>query len=150
MVGFRSSLQYTSLVCRAPVAAPHAFPYYSVPMTRSALDDRSNRGMVLAPFMFRYLSESEYEHMAKCATDVVQWRADEIVFLGPARSLHDGTLLPRPTVHFRDGTITPQEREFNHYQRPNEYGDMVREGIAHSRHVLESSSSGKAPVFAGR
>ena len=83
--------------------------------------------MVLAPFMFRYLSESEYEHMAKCATDVVQWRADEAVFLGAARALGDGNLLPRPSVHFRDGTITPQEREYGHYRRWNEYGEMVRD-----------------------
>jgi hypothetical protein len=119
-------------------------------MTRTAIDDQSNRGMVLAPFMFRYLSESEYEHMAKCATDVVQWRADEAVFLGTARSLRDGTLLPRPQVQFRDGTITPQEREWGHYKRQNEYGDMVREGIAHSRKILEKIvASESPPVFAG-
>lgn len=148
VVTFNNSVVYVDL---APVTrGAIEFPYYSVPMTRSALDDRSNRGMVLAPFMFRYLSESEYEHMAKCATDVVQWRADEIVFLGTARSLRDGTLLPRPTVHFRDGTITPQEREFGHYKRANEYGDMVREGIAHGRKVLEKILvSEKPPVFAG-
>jgi hypothetical protein len=129
---------------------PIQFPYYSVPMTRSAIDDKSNRGMVLAPFMFRYLSESEYEHMAKCATDVVQWRADAQVFLGTARSISDGVLLPRPGVHFRDGTITPQEREWGHYKRRNEYGDMVQEGVAQSRKVLEKiMSADSPPVFAG-
>ena len=126
-------------------------PYYSVPMSRSAIDDRENRGMVLAPFMFRYLSESEYEHMAKCATDVVQWRADEKVFLGAARSLGEGALLPRPRVHIRDGTITPQEREWGHYSRDNEYGDMVREGLAHNRTILDRVriASENPPVFAG-
>jgi hypothetical protein len=125
--------------------------YYSVPINRAAIDDPSNRGMVLAPFMFRYLSESEYEHMAKCATDVVQWRADEAVFLGTARALGDGNLLPRPSVHFRDGTITPQEREYGHYRRWNEYGEMVREGIARSRTILDRIMSAPAPppVFAG-
>jgi hypothetical protein len=125
--------------------------YYSVPVSRAAIDDWSNRGMVLAPFMFRYLSESEYEHMAKCATDVVQWRADEAVFLGTARAQGDGNLLPRPSVHFRDGTITPQEREYGHYRRWNEYGEMVREGIARSRTILDRIMSAPAPppVFAG-
>ena len=48
--------------------------------------------MVMAPFMYRDLSEGEYEHMAKCATDVVQWRADERVFIGGAPALGgDGT-----------------------------------------------------------
>jgi hypothetical protein len=120
-------------------------------MSRSAIDDPSNRGMVLAPFMFRYLSESEYEHMSKCATDVVQWRADETVFLGTARALGQGDLLPRPTVHFRDGTITPQEREWGHYSRANEYGDMVREGIARSRKILEKvlTAGPRPPIFGG-
>ena len=127
------------------------FPYHSVPMTRSALEDPVNRGMIMAPFMYRYLSESEYEHMAKCATDVVQWRVDEEVFLGTARSLKDGGLLPRPRVHIRDGTVTPQEREFGHYKRRNEYGDMVREGIARSRAVLDKilAAPGQPPIFAG-
>ncbi len=126
------------------------YPYYSVPIDREAIDHPHNLGMVLAPFMFRYLDPSEYEHMAKCATDVVQWRADERVFGGTAPSLADGKFLPKPTVHFRDGTITPQEREFNHYQRQNEYGRMVYEGIALSRSILEKTLASDGPrVFAG-
>jgi hypothetical protein len=124
-------------------------PYYSVPMSRSAIDDKSNRGMVMAPFMYRYLSESEYEHMAKCATDVVQWRADKAVFFGGARAIGTGATLPKPRVHFRDGTITPQEREYGHYSRDNAYGDMVREGISLSREILERIRSAPAPVVFG-
>jgi hypothetical protein len=148
VVTFNNSVVYVHV---APVLRNRFdLPYYSVPMSRSAIDDRGNRGMVLAPFMYRYLSESEYEHMAKCATDVVQWRADELVFLGIARSFAHGALLPRPTVHFRDGTITPQEREFGHYKRQNEYGEMVREGIAHTRTILEKILVSDNPqVFAG-
>jgi hypothetical protein len=129
---------------------PGDSPYYSVPMTRQAIDDPTNRGMVMAPFMYRYLNESEYEKTAKCATDVVQWRADEAVFAGKARALGTGATLPRPKVHFRDGTITPQERELNHYQRADEYGDMVREGIRHSRLILDRIVNARGPaVFAG-
>lgn len=118
-------------------AGPYGAPYHSVPMTRSAIDDATNRGMVLAPFMFRYLEPSEYEHMAKCATDVVQWRVDRDVFFGDGRSIGEGRPLATPLVHLRDGTITPQEREWNHYQRLNEYGEMVREGIRLTRQILE-------------
>ena len=148
VVTFNNSVVFV----RPPTATASKYesPFYSVPMTRSAIEDRSNKGMVLAPFMYRYLSEAEYEHMAKCATDVVQWRADEQVFAGKARSLGEGKLLPRPTVHFRDGTITPQEREWNHYQRLNEYGEMVREGIALTRAILDRiAGSDNPPVFAG-
>lgn len=50
----------------------------------------------MAPFMYRDLTEGEYLHMVKCATDVVQWRADERVFIGdapsPVRPTYQGTL----------------------------------------------------------
>ena len=67
-----------------------------MPITRSAIDSPSNAGMVMAPFMYRELSEGEYDHMAKCATDVVQWRADERVFIGdaPAGATAGSSLLP--------------------------------------------------------
>jgi hypothetical protein len=124
--------------------------YHSVPMRRSAIDDPSNKGMLMAPFMYRYLSPSQYEHMAKCATDVVQWRVDEAVFTGTARSMGTGALLPEPRVHLRDGTITPQEREWGHYKLRNEYGEMVREGISHARKILDRLVVDDDPaVFAG-
>src|SRR5207249_11877719 len=106
------------------------YPLTGVPMTRAALDDPSNRGMVMAPFMFSGLDDSEYEHMKKCATDVVQLRVDEKVVTGTARSLGPRMeKLPRPTVVIRDGTVVPQEREFHHYARRDDYGEMVQEGI---------------------
>ena len=111
----------------------------------------ANAGMVMAPFMYRDLSEGEYEHMAKCATDVVQWRADERVFIGDAPALGgDGRRLPAPRVHLRDGTVTLQERESHHYQRNDAYGDMVRAGVLLSWQILTHIKSRKQPpVFAG-
>jgi len=133
-------------------ARRHPSPWHSVPLTRSAIDSPRNTGMVMAPFMFRShgLSGSDYEHMAKCATDVVQWRADERVFRGHGRSLGDGSALPPPTVHFRDGTVTLQERESHHYQRVDPYGDMVREGVRLSHDILAHIRDRRVPpVFAG-
>jgi hypothetical protein len=148
-VTFNNSVAY--VVPSRAIAPRVRDNYYSVPMSRSAIDDRSNRGMVLAKFMFRYLSDSEYEHMAKCATDVVQWRADHEVFSGTARALGSGELLPRSHVHIRDGTVTLQEREWGHYSRANEYGEMVREGMVYARRVLERvlAPADHRPVFAG-
>jgi hypothetical protein len=142
-VTFNNSMAYVS---EAPLARGRIpYPFHSVPMTRSALDDPNNRGMVLVPIMFQDLTDSEYEHMAKCATDVVQWRVDSAVFSGRARalspegtlSLQHGKLLPSPTVHLRDGTVTPQERELKHYDRMDDYGEFVREGIQLSSEIAE-------------
>ena len=129
----------------------HASRVYSVPITRSAIDSPTNAGMVMAPFMYRELADGEYEHMAKCATDVVQWRADERVFIGDAPALGgDGRRLPAPRVHLRDGTVTLQEREVHHYQRNDAYGDMVRAGVLLSYQILKHIKSRRQPpVFAG-
>lgn len=131
------------------------FPYHGVPMTRAALEDPSNRGMILARPWYPNLTDSEYEHMKKTALDVVQYRVDERVMLGIARALGkdsargSGKLLPRPRVHFRDGTVAPQEREFSHYNRNDEYGEMVREGIALSYSILRVVKDSRRLVFAG-
>ena len=124
---------------------------YSVPITRSVIDSPTNAGMVMAPFMYRDLTESEYEHMALCATDVVQWRADERVFAGAAPALGaEGRMLPAPRVHMRDGTVSLQERDSTHYQRNDAYGNMVRAGVMHSHRILTYIRSRRQqPVFAG-
>lgn len=149
VITVNNSVAYVQLGAAQRVADGES-PYYSVPVNRQAIDDPANRGMVMAPFLYRELSESEYEHTAKCATDVVQWRVDKTVFLGEAKAVGSGGALLRPEVHFRDGTIAPQEREYGHYSRPNKYGAMVREGISLSREILERVRSAPAPVvFAG-
>jgi hypothetical protein len=129
----------------------HPSNLYSVPITRSAIDSPTNAGMVMAPFMYRDLSDGEYDHMRKAATDVVQWRADERVFIGDAPALGgDGRRLPAPRVHVRDGTVTLQERESHHYQRNDAYGDMVRAGVLLSYQILKHIQSRHTPpVFAG-
>lgn len=149
VITVNNSVAYVQLGAAQRVADGE-MPYYSVPVNRQAIDDPANRGMVMAPFLYRELSESEYEHTAKCATDVVQWRVDKTVFLGEAKAVGSGGALLRPEVHFRDGTIAPQEREYGHYGRLNKYGAMVREGISLSREILERVRSAPAPVvFAG-
>jgi hypothetical protein len=151
VVTFNNSIVYLHL--EGANKQQHPTPMYSVPITRSAIDSPHNAGMVLAPFMFRNagLSESEYEHMAKCATDVVQWRADERVFLGGAPALGgDGRTLPPPRVHLRDGTVTLQERELNHYQRNDPYGEMVRAGVRLSENILRHITTRRQPpILAG-
>jgi hypothetical protein len=125
---------------------------HSAPFTRQTIDDPSYKGMVLTKAMFPDLADSEYEHMVRSATDVMQFRVDEEVFSGKARDLRPPyRQIPKPQVHFRDGTITPQEREFGHYGRNNAYGEVVREGIRRERSILERIIIGRerSPIFAG-
>lgn len=124
---------------------------HSAPVTRQTLDDPTYKGMVLAPFMFPMLTESEYEHMARTASDVVQMRVDDEVFSGTARDITTGEQIMKPRVHIRDGTITPQERGFNHYVQMNPYGDIAREGIERSRNILQRivNANRNPQVYAG-
>ena len=131
------------------------FPYHGVPMTRSALEDPSNRGMIISRPWFTDLTDSEYEHMKKAALDVVQFRVDERLMAGNARAYgtsmgtSEAGLLPKPNVLLRDGTVTPQERELQHYERPNAYGEIVQEGINLSYSLLRSVSDSRSRVFGG-
>jgi len=124
---------------------------HSAPVTRETLDDPTYKGMVLAPFMFPTLTEADYEHMVRAATDVVQMRVDDDIFNGSARDLATGEQIMAPRVHIRDGTITPQERYFNHYYRMDPYGDIVREGIQHTRNILQRivTARGTPQIYAG-
>lgn len=124
---------------------------HSAPLTRQTLDDPAYKGMALAPFMFPMLTDAEYEHMSKAAADVVQLRVDDEIFNGKARDIATGEQIMAPRVHIRDGTITLQDRGYNHYRRMDPYGDIVREGIERSRSILQRiiATRGTPRVFAG-
>jgi hypothetical protein len=156
VVTFNNAMVYVHQSSSAPYQAD--YPFHSVPITRSALDNPVNHGMILARQMFPDLEDAEYEHLARCATDVVQWRVDADVFSGVARPINPANIiqrqrdftLPAPAVHFRDGTVVPQEREFGHYRRSDAYGDMVREGQTRMRSILQRlRSEDNKQVFAG-
>ena len=148
VVTFNNSMVFLSL--EGDLKRRHPHPLYSVPITRSEIDNPHNEGMVMAPFMYPEMDDGTYEHFTKCATDVVQWRADQKVFKGAAPALGGGSMLPAPRVHFRDGTVTLQERESHHYQRMDKYGQVVREGVQISEEILQHLLSRRQPpVFAG-
>lgn len=150
---FNNSIAYIELPKDYPYRVPS--PYHGVPMTRAALEDPHNRGMVISRPWFPDLSDSEFEHMKKAALDVVQFRVDERLMNGVARAYGtspaggDSGLLPKPNVLIRDGTVTPQEREFQHYINRKAYGDVVREGIALSYSILRAVKDSEHRVFAG-
>lgn len=150
---FNNSVAYVEMPEDFPYRV--ASPYHGVPMTRAALEDPHNRGMIVSRPWFPDLTDSEFEHMQKAALDVVQFRVDERLINGVARAYGtaaasgDSGLLPKPNVLIRDGTVTPQEREFQHYTTQNAYGDIVREGIALSYSILRSVRDSQSRIYAG-
>ena len=150
---FNNSVAYVEMPKDYPYRV--ASPYHGVPMTRAALEDPHNRGMIVSRPWFPDLTDSEFEHMQKAALDVVQFRVDDRLINGIARAYGtaaasgDSGLLPKPNVLIRDGTVTPQEREFQHYTKQNAYGDIVREGIALSYSILRSVRDSQSRIYAG-
>ena len=153
LLTFNNSVAYLDL----PTSYPHKvhFPYHGVPMTRAAIEDPGNRGMIISRPWFEDLTDSQFEHMKKAALDVVQFRVDERLITGVARAYGsgpvggEGGLLPKPNVLIRDGTVTPQEREFQHYCHLSSYGDVVREGIGLSYSILRAVADSSSRVYAG-
>lgn len=151
LVSINSSLAVEQLGASVAQAKGRRELFHSLPLTREAVDDPKNRGMIMLRAAYQDLSDSEYEHAKKSATDVVQWRVDAAVFKGLAPELGTGELLPRPQVHFRDGTVVPQEREHKHYVRNDAYGEFTREGLRSTREIVQAlrDSRGRRRVFAG-
>ncbi|MHB8628700.1 MAG: hypothetical protein ACYDBJ_18365 [Aggregatilineales bacterium] len=150
IITFNNSVAYIRSSARLKQQTKKNRLLYSVPISRNAINDPDHQGMVLIPFMFPMLTESEYEHMTRTATDVVQMRVDEALITGKARDLDAREPIVPPRVHFRDGTITPQERGFNHYILRNPYGAFAREGINLSRNILQRiTASSNPPIYAG-
>lgn len=153
MLTFNNSIAYVDMPKNHPRRS--RFPYHGVPMTRAALEDPHNRGMIISRPWFDALSDSEFEHMKKAALDVVQFRVDERLVTGTARAYGsnpvagESGLLPTPNVLIRDGTVTPQERELQHYAKTGPDGDIVREGIALSYNILKAVCDSGKRVFAG-
>jgi len=153
LLTFNNSVAYIDL----PAGHPHKipFPYHGVPMTRAAIEDPGNRGMIISRPWFEDLTDSQFEHMKKAALDVVQFRVDERLLSGVARAFGsnpaggEGGLLPKPNVLIRDGTVTPQEREFQHYCHRSSYGDVVREGIGLSYTILRAVRDSASRVYGG-
>ena len=108
LLTFNNSVAYIDL----PAGHPHKipFPYHGVPMTRAAIEDPGNRGMIVSRPWFEDLTDSQFEHMKKAALDVVQFRVDERLLAGIARAFGsspaggEGGLLPKPNVLIR---VTP-------------------------------------------
>lgn len=94
-----------------------------------------NRYAFMTKLFFPDLSDSQYAHSVWNAMDLLESRVALRMLSswdGPA-----GTEVPPADVLLRDGTVSPQDRDFNHYAEQTSYGRIVRELIrAHAEIVV--------------
>lgn len=149
---FNNSAGFVDLPATYPERFPS--PYHGIPVTRAALEDPSNKGMIISRPWFQDLDDGEFEHLKKTALDVVQYRIDEALLSGMAlpygaHPVKGGPALPKPHVLLRDGSVSPQGRELQNYTNRTSYGEMVREGIRLSYKILRHVMDSDRRVFAG-
>ena len=148
-----------ALVLPENLANQFDYPYHSVPLNRAAFEDPENFAMVMSRIWFDDLSDAGYEHLKQAALELVQCQVDQRVVLGVANVLGDGPVLgrgrrmvlPRPAVHFRDGSVTPQVREliWDSYCEDSVSGEMYRKMMALWWSMLQSVSGSERQVLGG-
>lgn len=151
---FNNSAGYVELPEDYPTKSRLPSQYFGVPVTRAALEDPNNKGMIISRPYFPDLDDGEFEHMKKAALDVVQYRIDHALLSGAAlpygaHPMRGGEALPRPHLLIRDGTVSPQARELQNYTNPTEYGTIVREGVQLSYRILRLVLDSDRRVYAG-
>src|SRR3989441_869931 len=101
--------------------------FMRLPEKPEDMQRQDNRFTVMAKLLYPDMSEAQYMHSVWNAMDVIESRA----VLKPLRrwSAKRNVEIPAADVVLRDGTVSPQDRDFNHYSELSSYGQIVREMI---------------------
>ena len=93
------------------------------------MQQRDNKYTVMAKLFFPDLSDAEYMHALWNGMDVLEARTTLRV-LGRWYTT-PGAVEVRPAdLVIRDGTVVPQDRDFDHYKDSSRYGEIVRDMIS--------------------
>ncbi len=103
--------------------------FLRLPEKPEDMQRQDNSFTVMAKLLYPDLSDAEYMHSVWNAMDLLETRAAHRLLHrwdGPKRKVE----VPPSDIVLRDGTVTPQDRDFNHYTDMSSYGRIVRETIA--------------------
>jgi hypothetical protein len=87
-----------------------------------------NRHTVMAKLLYSDLTDSQYMHAVWNAMDLVEVRAT-LRLMKRWFATEVRVEVPPADVVLRDGTVTPQDRDFTHYKSQDSYGQIVRDLI---------------------
>jgi hypothetical protein len=103
--------------------------FLRLPEKPEDMQRQDNSFTVMAKLLYPDLSDAEYMHSVWNAMDLLETRAAHRLFHrwdGPKRKVE----VPPADIVLRDGPVTPQDRDFNHYADMSSYGRIVRETVA--------------------
>lgn len=102
--------------------------FMRLPERPEDMQRQDNRYTVMAKLLYPDLSDAKYVHSVWNAMDLIEAKAASRLlrrWYGPEPGVEIG---PADTV-LRDGTASPQDRDFNHYAELSSYGQIVRDMI---------------------
>jgi hypothetical protein len=100
--------------------------FMRLPERPEDMQRQDNRYSIMAKLFFPDLSDSEYMHSVWNAMDLMEARAA----LRVLNRWYSGEIeIPPADVVLRDGTVSPQDRDFRHYRGITSYEKIVRDAI---------------------
>ncbi|MCI0408112.1 MAG: hypothetical protein L0191_06020 [Acidobacteria bacterium] len=102
--------------------------FMRLPERPEDMQRQDNRYTVMAKLLYPDLSDAEYIHSVWNAMDVIESRA-VLRLLKRWYVPKPGIEIPAADVVLRDGTVSPQDRDFSHYSELSSYGQIVRDMI---------------------
>jgi hypothetical protein len=109
------------------------------------LQQRENKYTVMAKLFYPDLSDAEYMHSLWNAMDTLEARATLRVLGRWYTSPGNAEVRPADVV-LRDGTVVPQDRDFNHYKDETHYGEIVRDMISLNWEIVKKCASDQQSV----
>jgi hypothetical protein len=102
--------------------------FVRLPERPEDMQRQDNRHTVMAKLLHPDLSDAQYMHSVWNAMDLVEVRATQRL-LSRWYTEDLKVEVPPADVVLRDGTASPQDRDFTHYKEQNSYGQIVRDLI---------------------
>jgi hypothetical protein len=99
----------------------------------------------MAKLFYADLSDAEYMHSLWNAMDTLEARATLRVLGRWYTSPANVEVRPADVV-LRDGTVVPQDRDFNHYKDDTHYGEIVRDMISLNWEIVRKCQSDQQSV----
>lgn len=102
--------------------------FMRLPEKPEDMQQSDNRHTIMAKFFYPDITDGEYIHSVWNAMDVLESKAT----LRVMRRWYTGKTnveIQAADVVLRDGTVTPQERDFTHYIQQDSYGRIARDLI---------------------
>src|SRR5262249_33119495 len=119
--------------------------FLRLPEKPEDMQQRDNRYMVMAKLFFPDLSESQYAHSVWNAMNLLESRVATKVMKRWYTSKESVEVRPADVI-LMDGTVTPNDRDSNHYAQSDAYGRIVRDLIEANCEIMQQSRDDKQVV----